>query len=294
MTRTFAVDGDCYLPAGPQIISWDQSAQRAGGVASGTPRLVADLLDKVFVGSAMNLVMQALSARPASRDELRQLRELLDGMKEIGHERARGRWLGAGALRLAGRAGGGRRRRGVAMDARRLRVGRYALSAGALFAMMLLPVATAWRLARADARPAIEALDIAPAVAVVEPRSALTPPVARTTLDRRPDHPQSADPAGREAAWTASSRVPPMALGARVAVALARLSTHCCRGVCPRRRMRRAIIALGIAHYLRDRFEAGRVQLRQRSWGDPLSGRATVGEWVAAFKAKRVQIIDRR
>jgi BlaI family transcriptional regulator, penicillinase repressor len=41
-------------------------------------RLVADLLDDVFEGSSMNLVMQALSAKPASADEVRQLRELLD------------------------------------------------------------------------------------------------------------------------------------------------------------------------------------------------------------------------
>jgi len=44
-------------------------------------RLVADLLDKVFDGSAMGLVMQALSARPASREELQQLRKLLDGVE---------------------------------------------------------------------------------------------------------------------------------------------------------------------------------------------------------------------
>ncbi len=41
-------------------------------------RLVADLLDDVFEGSSMGLVMQALSAKPASVDEVRQLRELLD------------------------------------------------------------------------------------------------------------------------------------------------------------------------------------------------------------------------
>ena len=41
-------------------------------------RLVTDMLDQVFEGSAMGLVMQALSAKPASPDEVRQLRELLD------------------------------------------------------------------------------------------------------------------------------------------------------------------------------------------------------------------------
>jgi BlaI family penicillinase repressor len=54
---------------------------RATAEAGVKRRLVADLLDKVFEGSAMNLVMQALSARPASRDELQQLRELLDGLE---------------------------------------------------------------------------------------------------------------------------------------------------------------------------------------------------------------------
>jgi BlaI family penicillinase repressor len=54
---------------------------RATAEAGVKRRLVADLLDKVFEGSAMNLVMQALSARPASREELQQLRELLDGME---------------------------------------------------------------------------------------------------------------------------------------------------------------------------------------------------------------------
>jgi predicted transcriptional regulator len=41
-------------------------------------RLVTDLLDQVFEGSAMNLVMQALSAKRATPEELRRLRQLLD------------------------------------------------------------------------------------------------------------------------------------------------------------------------------------------------------------------------
>ena len=41
-------------------------------------RLVADLLDDVFEGSAANLAMQALSAKPASAEDVRKLRELLD------------------------------------------------------------------------------------------------------------------------------------------------------------------------------------------------------------------------
>lgn len=48
-------------------------------------RLVADLLDQAFEGSSMNLVMQALSAKPATPEEVRKLRQLLD---EIEGERS--------------------------------------------------------------------------------------------------------------------------------------------------------------------------------------------------------------
>jgi predicted transcriptional regulator len=41
-------------------------------------RVVVDVLDRVFEGSAMNLVMQALSVKRATPEELRKLRELLD------------------------------------------------------------------------------------------------------------------------------------------------------------------------------------------------------------------------
>jgi len=43
-------------------------------------RLVADLVDRAFDGSAAGLAMQALSSKRASPDELRQIRELLDDM----------------------------------------------------------------------------------------------------------------------------------------------------------------------------------------------------------------------
>ena len=46
--------------------------------------LVEDLADRAFGGSAMRLVMQALSATPASADELAQVRRLLDDL-ERGH-----------------------------------------------------------------------------------------------------------------------------------------------------------------------------------------------------------------
>ena len=41
-------------------------------------QLTQDLLDRAFGGSAMKLVMQALSSRHASREELDEIRELLD------------------------------------------------------------------------------------------------------------------------------------------------------------------------------------------------------------------------
>ena len=41
-------------------------------------QLVGDLLDRAFGGSARKLVMQALSAKQASPEELAEIRELLD------------------------------------------------------------------------------------------------------------------------------------------------------------------------------------------------------------------------
>lgn len=44
-------------------------------------RLVGELVDRAFEGSALGLVMQALAARPATPDELRQIRALIDQHK---------------------------------------------------------------------------------------------------------------------------------------------------------------------------------------------------------------------
>jgi predicted transcriptional regulator len=41
-------------------------------------QLVRDLVDRAFSGSAAGLVMQALASKPATREELRQIRQLLD------------------------------------------------------------------------------------------------------------------------------------------------------------------------------------------------------------------------
>ena len=43
-------------------------------------RLVGDLLDRLFQGSAKKLVMQALSSRKATREELAEIRRMLDEM----------------------------------------------------------------------------------------------------------------------------------------------------------------------------------------------------------------------
>jgi predicted transcriptional regulator len=40
-------------------------------------RLVADLLDRAFGGSLSSLVLQALASRPASAEELREIRRLI-------------------------------------------------------------------------------------------------------------------------------------------------------------------------------------------------------------------------
>jgi predicted transcriptional regulator len=47
-------------------------------------QLVVDLLDRAFGGSAMKLVLQALSSRKASAEDLAQIRALLDE-RERGH-----------------------------------------------------------------------------------------------------------------------------------------------------------------------------------------------------------------
>ena len=45
-------------------------------------RLVADLLDRAFAGSAARLVQQALSSRRASPEEIANIRRLLDHMED--------------------------------------------------------------------------------------------------------------------------------------------------------------------------------------------------------------------
>jgi BlaI family penicillinase repressor len=45
-------------------------------------RLIVDLLDRAFGGSSAKLVIQALTAKPASAEELREIRKLLASQKE--------------------------------------------------------------------------------------------------------------------------------------------------------------------------------------------------------------------
>lgn len=56
--------------------------------ASTQRRLVRDLLHRAFDGSARQLVMRALSTEDVSRDELDQIRDLLNQMDDSDHDDA--------------------------------------------------------------------------------------------------------------------------------------------------------------------------------------------------------------
>ena len=47
-------------------------------------RLIVDLLERAFGGSSAKLVIQALTAKPASAEELREIRQLLDEKHRAG------------------------------------------------------------------------------------------------------------------------------------------------------------------------------------------------------------------
>jgi BlaI family penicillinase repressor len=49
-------------------------------------RLIVDLLERAFGGSSAKLVIQALAARPASAEELREIRRILASQKEKDRE----------------------------------------------------------------------------------------------------------------------------------------------------------------------------------------------------------------
>jgi predicted transcriptional regulator len=77
------------------LVTRDESARShvyAAAVPENTVkrRLVTDLLDRAFDGSAAGLVMQALSAKRASPEEIREIRQLLDGIKDTKDAAKRG------------------------------------------------------------------------------------------------------------------------------------------------------------------------------------------------------------
>jgi len=49
-------------------------------------RLIVDLLERAFGGSSAKLVIQALTAKPASAEEMREIRKLLASQKEKNRE----------------------------------------------------------------------------------------------------------------------------------------------------------------------------------------------------------------
>jgi predicted transcriptional regulator len=71
------------------LVTRDESArshvyQAAVSEEATTRRMVSELLDRAFEGSALRLVMQALAAHPASREELQRIRALLDQKQKKG------------------------------------------------------------------------------------------------------------------------------------------------------------------------------------------------------------------
>lgn len=62
----------------PQVYRAARTRQHTQG------RLVADLLERVFEGSPAKLVLQALSTREATPEELQEIRTLLDRLEEEG------------------------------------------------------------------------------------------------------------------------------------------------------------------------------------------------------------------
>jgi BlaI family transcriptional regulator, penicillinase repressor len=68
------------------LVTRDESTQThiyqtASNAETTQDEVVADLLDRVFGGSAMNLVARALSARPVSKKELGRIKKLLESVE---------------------------------------------------------------------------------------------------------------------------------------------------------------------------------------------------------------------
>ncbi|MGQ0646319.1 MAG: BlaI/MecI/CopY family transcriptional regulator [Gemmatimonadaceae bacterium] len=72
------------------LVRRDESARShvyraASGEKEVKRRLVSDLLDRAFEGSAASLVMHALETQPASAEDLAQIRSLLNALDERGN-----------------------------------------------------------------------------------------------------------------------------------------------------------------------------------------------------------------
>ena len=75
-----------------RLVRRDEGARthvyEAAGSEDRTQRqLVGDLLDRVFDGSAARLVMQALATKKASREELTEIRKLIEKHQQKGSRR---------------------------------------------------------------------------------------------------------------------------------------------------------------------------------------------------------------
>ncbi|MFO0903822.1 MAG: BlaI/MecI/CopY family transcriptional regulator [Pirellulales bacterium] len=69
-----------------QLVTRDEAASpqvyyAAATQASTQKRMLKDLIDKVYDGSALSLVLQALSAKKASPDELAEVRRVLEQLE---------------------------------------------------------------------------------------------------------------------------------------------------------------------------------------------------------------------
>jgi predicted transcriptional regulator len=68
LQRTERFGAHVYEPAAPQ--------------AQTQKRIAGDILNRVFAGSAKQLILGALGARPASAEELADIREMIDAMEK--------------------------------------------------------------------------------------------------------------------------------------------------------------------------------------------------------------------
>ena len=80
------------IMAGKGVAERDESSRShvysaAAGEREMKDRLVGDLVDRAFEGSAAKLAMRALAHKPTSREELDEVRKLLDRLESDGRSR---------------------------------------------------------------------------------------------------------------------------------------------------------------------------------------------------------------